>query len=213
MGTTISSFFVLGLLGGFGHCVGMCNPFVLYVACRFHCESTPTWHQRLVPHLFYNLGRISTYSSLGLLCGILGKISGDLTHVQGIASLLAGGFLIFYGLAGLLGKNLAKKLESSAIIKAILGVVKGSRPSHPFFVGLALGLLPCGLVYSALAGAIALGHPLSGGVAMASFGSGTAIAMMIAAFGSGYLIRKRGLLHTFSMCFLIGMGAYFIWFG
>jgi len=208
--STISSFFVLGLLGGFGHCVGMCNPFVLYIASRFGINTASSWFQRISPHLFYNLGRITTYVSLGLLCGILGKISTNLSQIQGGAALFAGIFLVLYALTGLIGSNLTKIIESNRLITLILQTVKNCRPGHPFFTGLALGLLPCGLVYSALAGAIALENPIAGGLAMASFGIGTAIAMTIAAFFSGFLVNRRGMLQKISMLFLLAMGLYFI---
>jgi len=208
--STIGSFFVLGLLGGFGHCVGMCNPFVLYIASRFGRGQQLPWYKCLRPHLLYNLGRITTYTSLGLICGILGKISADLTQIQGIASLVAGIFLILYGCGALLSTAINRLIENSALINFILQGIKKVRPNSPLITGMALGLLPCGLVYSALAGALATGNPISGGLAMASFGGGTTIAMTITALCSDFLMKSRGILRQISMLFLVAMGVYFV---
>lgn len=197
-------------MGGYGHCAGMCNPFVLYIASRFTPSGTVTLIRRFQPHLLYNLGRIVTYTSLGLLFGVLGKISADLTKLQGAAALAAGIFLVCYGSFGLLGISITKRLESFVFIKTILNSLYKVQPGNPFWVGMILGFLPCGLVYSALAGALALGNPLAGGMAMALFGLGTTAAMMTLAFLGNYLTAHRGLLYKLSMLFLAAMGLYFI---
>nr|MBF0221642.1 sulfite exporter TauE/SafE family protein [Desulfobulbaceae bacterium] len=206
----ITGFFVLGLLGGFGHCVGMCNPFVLYIASRFSCKEKSGKLQLLLPHITYNSGRITTYISLGLFCGILGKISGDLIRIQGFAAIAAGIFLVLYGLFGLVGKNLLKKAESITLVTAIINSIRKVEPSSPFLLGITLGFMPCGLVYSALVSAVALGSPLAGGSAMAAFGLGTSVAMLTAALFGNYIISKRGIFNKLSMLLLIGMGIYFI---
>jgi hypothetical protein len=206
----IFSFFPLGLLGGYGHCAGMCNPFVLYVASRFTPSESVSAMRLFRPHLLYNFGRIITYTFLGLFFGTLGKISADLTKLQGAAAIAAGLFLFLYGSFGLFGISLAKKLESLVLVKAIFNSLSTLQPGNPFWVGLLLGFLPCGLVYSALAGALALSSPLAGGLAMTFFGLGTTVAMMTLALFGNYLIAKRGLWHKLSMLFLAVMGLYFI---
>ena len=61
---TTSGFLLLGLLTGLGHCVGMCCPFVLWIAEGDRQTERNGW-ARLVPHLLYNLGRTLTYTGLG----------------------------------------------------------------------------------------------------------------------------------------------------
>src|SRR5512135_1352950 len=78
-------FFTLGLLGGFGHCVGMCAPFVLFVSRREQiAHSHPTGGAAgvgvaarpdagvFVAQLWYTAGRILTYAVLGALAGAFG---------------------------------------------------------------------------------------------------------------------------------------------
>ncbi len=188
----------------------MCNPFILYVSSRFPPKDMQSKAHALLPHLSYNLGRIITYTSLGVFCGIVGKISDDIMQFQGVAALAAGAFLFIYGFLGLTGKNVLKKIESATFTRYFTEGIKTIQPKSPFVVGIALGFLPCGLVYGALAGALALSHPLAGGLAMAQFGLGTGVAMLSASFFSNFLVEKRGFLKKLSMFFLMGMGGYFM---
>ena len=66
-------FFVTGFLGGIGHCVGMCGPFVLYISSRYVGEGKRSGDP-LVPHLYYNAGRVVTYVLLGVAAGLVGGL-------------------------------------------------------------------------------------------------------------------------------------------
>lgn len=163
--------FSLGILGSF-HCLGMCGPIALAIPHSSNDKFTI-----FVDTLLYNFGRILTYSILGFMFGLLG--SGlSLAGLQEKVSLFAGIIL----LAMLL---FPKKYKSSlnnvsffykhvGKLKSKLSFIFSKRSKSSIFVlGLLNGLLPCGLVYVALAASIAGANPWKSSLFMAFFGLGT----------------------------------------
>jgi sulfite exporter TauE/SafE len=207
-------FLTLGLLGGFGHCVGMCSPFVLFVSRRY----APDGQGRVaafVAQAWYTSGRVSTYAVLGAAAGALGgvvELAGALLGLQRTASVAAGLVLVVWALAALV--DLVPGLRSGgALFARVAGAVKGRVPGHPFALGLFLGLLPCGLLYSALIAAVARGGAAEGALALALFGVGTAPALLGVSLADELLARHRVALNRLSQVFLLAMGAWFLWTG
>jgi hypothetical protein len=62
-----------GLLGGFGHCVGMCSPFVLFVSRRYESPGAGR-AAAFVAQSWYAAGRVVTYAALGAVAGALGGV-------------------------------------------------------------------------------------------------------------------------------------------
>ncbi|HYN40044.1 MAG TPA: sulfite exporter TauE/SafE family protein, partial [Rhodospirillales bacterium] len=59
-----------------------------------------------------------------------------------------------------------------------------------YLLGVALGFLPCGLLYGALAAAAASGRPLAGAFAMLAFTLGTVPALLVVGF-AGHVAGRR----------------------
>jgi sulfite exporter TauE/SafE len=172
---------VLGLVGSL-HCAGMCGPLAL--ALPNAAVSTPGY---VAGRLAYNLGRVTTYCLLGVVFGVLGKT----LLLAGIQRWVS----IALGLALLTGLFASRRLAWWQPVTACVQRLKSGmsallrRRSFAALTALGLlnGLLPCGLVYVAGAGAIATGGVLSGVIYMAAFGAGT-VPMMLAISLSGKLI-------------------------
>ncbi len=207
-------FLTLGLLGGFGHCVGMCSPFVLFISRRY---ASPEGGRAsaLRAQLWYTAGRVLTYAALGAAAGAVGgvvQMAGALLGVQRAASVVAGGVLLVWALVAL--SDLVPALETGgALFARVAGRLRGRVPGHPFATGLFLGLLPCGLLYSALIAAVARGGPVEGAVALALFGIGTAPALLGVSLADELLARHRAFVNRLSQVFLLVMGAWFLWSG
>jgi hypothetical protein len=206
-------FLTLGLLGGFGHCVGMCSPFVLFVSRRY---AAPDAHRAMfAAQLWYTAGRLATYAGFGAIAGALGgvvELAGSLIGLQRAAGIVAGSVLVVWALAALW--DLAPHGEAgSGLFTRVAGRVKTQVPGHPFAMGLFLGLLPCGLLYSALIAAVARGGPLEGATALVVFGAGTAPALLGVSLADELLARNRVVLNRLSQVFLLVMGAWFLWTG
>ncbi len=166
----------LGFLGSF-HCVGMCGPIALALPLNKSSKSA-----RLAGGLIYNLGRIITYSLLGGLFGLLGKSFMIAGYKQSLS--IALGILIL--IMVFLPESAMNRFRISSEIYSLIGKLKSKftalfqkkNYSSLFFIGLLNGLLPCGLVYLGIVGAIATGDVLNGALFMAFFGLGTAPAML-----------------------------------
>ncbi|MGD2081095.1 MAG: sulfite exporter TauE/SafE family protein [Nitrospirota bacterium] len=218
--------FLAGLTGGAGHCIMMCGPVVVSYSVGTQCRG-------VLPHLLYNAGRVSTYAVLGGAMGLLGSYAGAQAGLpfprwlQGVPLALAGVLIILMGLsmAGLL--PFIRRIEERAVqMRAVTGLLEYLRespgPGAFYPMGLVLGLIPCGLVYSALlvsarAGMEAAGQAagiLRGAALMLLFGAGTALPLL--AFGgvSGFLGgRMRARFYRLSAMIVIAMGAIFLYKG
>jgi uncharacterized protein len=176
--------FGLGLAGSL-HCVGMCGPLAL---------ALPTPDRRLpafvAGRLAYNGGRVVTYCGLGLLFGLLGQVFAVAGFQQSMS--------IALGVALLAGLFLSPRLihwspvtrSVNGLKRRMSGLLRQRSVTALAVLGLLNGLLPCGLVYVACAGAAATGHLLRGAEYMAIFGAGT-VPMMLAISLSGSLVPLR----------------------
>ncbi len=207
-------FLTLGLLIGFGHCVGMCSPFVLFVSRRY-VKPDAGRSAVLSAQAWYTAGRIVTYAVLGAAAGAVGgvlQVAGGLIGVQRAASIVAGGVLVIWAVVAL--SDLVPRLETGGSLFArVSGALKGRVPGHPFATGLFLGLLPCGPLYSAFIAAAARGGALDGAAALALFGLGTAPALLGVSVADDLLARNRAFVNRLSQVFLLVMGIWFIWTG
>ena len=174
--------FVLGLVGSL-HCAGMCGPLALALPVTGRNAVGFT-----VGRLVYNVGRLFTYCLLGLIFGFVGQtllVAGLQRWVS-----IGLGLLLIVGLIG------SRKLALAAPIvrgvdrlKTVMAAFlqRRSLPALAVLGGLT-GLLPCGLVYVACAGAAATDHWQRGALYMAAFGLGT-FPMMLAIGLSGRLLQ------------------------
>jgi uncharacterized protein len=187
----IGTAFLLGLIGSL-HCVGMCAPLAL--ALPYAREQRYTL---LFQTLKYNFGRALTYAFQGCLLGFLGQ--GLLwSGLQQSLSIFVG--FVFVGVAlwsfFLLNDKKKNVLSatpffqvSTAKFRYIFGKILRGSPSH-FLLGVVNGLLPCGLVYWALATSVLLFSPVKSAIFMFSFGVGTMPLMIATVIGSRYVNRR-----------------------
>jgi len=159
-------------LGGSLHCVGMCGPIAMALPLTARERK-----QVVFQSLLYHFGRITTYGLLGLMMGLLGW-GIALTGYQKIFSIGLGVVLLVTAVFSISIENeiLSSPFFISKInwVKHKLGQllsIKGK--SSAFKIGMLNGILPCGLVYIALAGAVASGSYLNGALYMIAFGFGT----------------------------------------
>ncbi|WP_298738615.1 sulfite exporter TauE/SafE family protein [uncultured Chitinophaga sp.] len=171
----ILSAFSLGFLGSF-HCIGMCGPIALALPVQ-HLQGV----RRLGGILLYNAGRMTTYALLGLVFGWLGR-QFYLGGLQQWLSIVLGALLLLMALLRYLpGRRLGMGTylgQLTAGTRRWLGVLLQRQGFTTLYaIGLLNGLLPCGLVYLGIAGALATVHIYQGGLFMAVFGAGTIPAM------------------------------------
>ncbi|WP_299762323.1 sulfite exporter TauE/SafE family protein [uncultured Pontibacter sp.] len=180
--------FIFGLVGSF-HCVGMCGP----IAMALPFVGSSGWRY-YAGRLLYNSGRIVTYVSMGALAGAFGE-SLQLAGLQQTVSIISGVLiLLLLVLPATLKGKYASMLGTDKLmawVRQKLGYYfQRNSLGSLFMVGLLNGLLPCGFVYIALAGAISA--PSVGGAMlyMALFGLGTFPLMFLVSL-SGRLISLK----------------------
>lgn len=206
--------FSIGMVGSF-HCVGMCGPLALALPLSNDSYAAKFWGS-----LIYNAGRVVTYSMFGFIFGLIGQTAA-LFNFQQWLSIGMGVLIIFFIIA-----PQKYKIQSTAsghtnaffssIRTRLAKLFKQKTSSSLFVIGLLNGLLPCGLVYMAIAGAIAAGDMGKSALFMAAFGLGTLPIMWSIAFFGNYIgvslrqkIRKvYPFMMTLMACMLIlrGMG-------
>lgn len=172
--TLLGGAFLTGLFGGV-HCVGMCGSFAAACAGRHGAGGT----------VLYSAGRVTTYTILGAIAGTFGLALSGL-RVFGLA--LSFALLVYF--AGRLGELWpAVDIRLPWVQRAVKASMKSRWPGGTYVFGLANALIPCGLVYAALALPVAAGSPVDGALAMFAFGLGTVPAMVAVGFGSLGLSR------------------------
>lgn len=204
MSTWALAFFI-GLFGSL-HCIGMCGPLAF---------SVPSYHSGrwliLLDKLVYQFGRIISYSILGVLTGFIGKQLW-LSGLQQSLSIISG-VLIVMAACQRLFKRVRIRNASSAILipfNKLFGYALRHKANH-LIIGMLNGLLPCGFVYLALAGAINTGNIAGSATYMFFFGLGTLPLMFAAAFSMSIaapVFRRR--VNTFIPLLMLCLGIWFV---
>lgn len=224
MPLTETLFFVslsTGLAVGFGHCIGMCGPIV--VSLSLGLAGSSPW----IPQVLYHAGRVMTYVVLGAIFGATGsvvQVTAGLAGFQRGVRIFAGVLIIVMGFVtgGWLpkGRFLEGGDASKSWISRGFGRLSRTRKTAAFFpLGLLLGLLPCGPVYTLLAGAARAGMEsatmqggmISGMGMMAAFGTGTAMPLiLVARLTSVPWLKSKVWIYRSGSLIMIGMGVYFL---
>lgn len=222
-GGLLFGLFLTGLVGSLSHCLGMCGPLVLsQVASRM--EAIPAQvmreHHRITGAVLlpYHLGRITTYIFLG---AVLAAVAGQMVRGDSFRWVAAGclsfAALFLLGMAlpwlkSLFGDT-AQPLQNwwaAGISRRVAPLFAAPFGWRGYVLGLALGFIPCGLIYAALAAAIAGGDALTGALAMGCFALGTVPALVAVGIGGQFalgqwrtaLLRWSPLLLVFNALFL-----------
>lgn len=199
---------VLGLLTGF-HCMGMCGPIAIALPLN-----NKSWGTRVFSALWYNIGRTITYVLLGVVFGILSE-GFSLAGFQRWISILMGIFMIASVLFPKINQMLYRGTGSSKLMngvkKQLSKYFQQASYKSLFITGLLNGLLPCGMVYMALAGAIGVGS-LSGSVLfMLMFGLGTIPMMfLLSMLGNFATIKLKHAINKIIPFIVVIVGVLFI---
>jgi len=207
----IAAVFLMGLLGGV-HCAGMCGGIVGAVSWR-RGESM----RRPAYHVAYNAGRIGSYTLAGTLAGLAGAgglLLEQLLPVRTLLYVTASILLIVQGLylAGI-GRGNAYLERAGGRIWAYIqprsrALLPVDTPGKALLLGTLWGFLPCGMVYSALAIALATADPVNGALTMLMFGLGTAPNLLAMGYAAGTLRRQlnKGSVRLAAGMLVIGFG-------
>ena len=185
MSEVVGAGFILGFAGSL-HCVGMCGPII--IANPYQSES---WLKRFGSTLIYFIGKASTYAILGLIVGLIG-VSVIPKAWQQTISIATGIFmLMMIWVPRLVKSSSSPSFIHSFVIKKMSHWIKSTSIFSQLILGSLNGLLPCGLVYMALAASLTTSDTMSSSVFMFVFGLGT----MPLLFGLG--VSKQAISFSF----------------
>ena len=201
--------FIFGLISSF-HCVGMCGPIAMML---------PVDHQNSTRKAFqvatYHFGRLTAYGTIGLIFGAMGK-GFFLAGMQQQLSIAIGVLMIVFILVPerkLAQYNFSKPIyKVISKVKSVLGKqFKNKSYKSLFTIGLLNGFLPCGMVYVALFGAIAMQSVSYGIFYMLLFGLGTMPLMSVVIYVNSFVTPNfRNKIQTFIPYVAVFIGCLFI---
>lgn len=196
---------VLGFLGSFGHCVGMCGPLTVAFSLPREQQNS-TWQQQLYFHGLLNLGRLVSYALVGAAIGALGSVLIASGHMAGVDSglrrslaLMTGVLLIWFGLHQVKPELLPKipllhPIQGDLHQRLSHAMMRLSTGAHwwtPALLGVTWGLMPCGFLYAAQIKAAETGTLWMGSATMLAFGLGTLPTMLGVGVATSLVSRDR----------------------
>ncbi len=204
--------FIFGLISSL-HCIGMCGPIAMMLPVDRDNSA-----KKVTQILTYHIGRLTAYAMIGFLFGLLGK-GLFLAGIQQELSLFIGIMMIL--IIAIPERTFAKYNFSKPLCR-IISYVKTALGSQfkkrsycsLFTIGLLNGFLPCGLVYVALFGAIAMQSVSLGTFYMILFGLGTVPMMSSVVYVNSFLsISFRSKIQKVIPYVAILIGILFIFRG
>ncbi len=178
---------LLGIISSL-HCVGMCGPIAMMLPVD---RTNPS--RKALQILVYHLGRLTAYGLLGLVFGLLGR-GFYLAGMQQHLSITVGVLMIVVAVVP--EKVLARYNFSKPVYKVIAAIkshlgqqFKRKSVDALFTIGLLNGFLPCGMVYAALFGALAMPNLMSSMSYMFLYGLGTVPLLSAVVYASQWISR------------------------
>ena len=198
---------LLGLASSF-HCVLMCGPIAMALPVgRF------TRVKKSFGIALYSIGRISTYVFLGVIAGLLG-IGASIYGFQDLISLVMGVLLMLFAIFPVILKYFEKRSskiiwKSKSISKVFGSLFKSGKLESLFYLGFINGLIPCGLVYVAIASSLVLEQFYEFALFMFLFGLGT-VPLMVLVILFGVELKKKivGKFRLIIPIFVFLLGVY-----
>ena len=216
---SIISIITIAFLGSFGHCVGMCGGIVIaYSSTKIKSD----WTKKIqaIAHLLYSFGRVTTYTILGALFGLVGGVVTFDNLSSGIFLIITGLMMVLVGLS-LMGKIrfltiLEHSCSKSPLYQSTFKSLLGSQSLFSFYLlGMLNGLLPCGFVYVFAITAASTGSALWGAFVMLIFGLSTIPALFSLGFFVGLFKQSnmRDLFIKLASFLVIAFGIYIAYLG
>lgn len=201
--------FIFGLISSL-HCIGMCGPIAMMLPVD---HNNPT--RKALQVMTYHIGRLTAYALLGLAFGMLGNG----LYLAGLQQQVSIGVGIMMIVIALVPERIFAKYNFSKPVYKLISNIKSSLGKQfkkksfdaLFSIGFLNGLLPCGLVYAALFGAIAMQNVVLGMSYMVLYGLGTVPMMSLIVYTSGLLsMPMRNKLQKGIPVVMVCLGVLFI---
>ncbi len=205
---------LLASLVGSVHCAGMCGGFV----CFYTGTNSGTDAAALRAHAMYNVGRLTSYLSLGAIAGAIGAGVGSLGAMAGLqhaAAVVAGALMIGWAISTIaaqrgvrVGSLRAPESWQRAMGRLLHAVREQPMATRAWLTGLLTTMLPCGWLYVFVATAGGSGSIRAGVLTMAMFWIGTVPALLAVGLGAQRLfgpLRQRLPMLSATLVLIMGL--------
>ncbi len=204
----------IAFIGSLGHCSGMCGGFVLAYT---HSKIDPKWQKsyQAIAHMFYNIGRASSYAILGAIFGAIGSVLSFGMTIKGIIFIFVGLIMILMGLSFIGKFKFLTRIEGSIantefFKNSFRNLLENQNLRSFYLLGVLNGFIPCGFVYFFLAAAVATSSIIDGAIVMFIFGIATIPTLFSIGFVTGFLksIKVRSIITKISAILIIMFGLF-----
>jgi uncharacterized protein len=209
--------FIIGLIAATSTCLAVSGGLLLAVAAKYS-EAHPNLSgtKKFKPHIFFNIGRIVSYTVFGALLGALGSLFMFSSGVSGIITVVVSIVMIFIGLQmlNLFPAKFSVKMPKFIAHRVYDEITKEYRPSAPFFLGATTFFLPCGFTQALQLYVLTTGDWVTGALTMLVFSLGTAPSLIglgaVTSFTKGsfhkHFLRFAAVLVILLGVFSLGSG-------
>lgn len=196
---TYPMLFLFGLVTGL-HCIGMCGSFVVAYSTKHMSEG----NEDKFAHLKYGGAKVVSYTVIGGVMGLIGSVFAFTPEIRGAIGVLAGIFLVIYGLNML---NIFPALRKLQLRLPSFGSPENAQDRGPVYMGLANGLfLACGPLQAMYIYAAGTGSAAQGALSLLIFGLGTLPFMMLFGFSLSSLTKYLHRIVKFSGALVLVLG-------
>lgn len=206
--TSFSVVLLIGLTAGFSTCMALVGGLILGVSAR-HAAKHPeaTVIQKFRPHLFFNLGRIFSYTFFGGILGLIGSAFHLSSILLGILTIIIGGVMLIMGvkLIGLFPKLESVNISLPSKINKILGIKKHEKEygvKNAMIIGALTFFLPCGFTQAMQLYAVSTGNFIQGSLIMGLFAIGT-LPGLLSVGGIAALVKGKFALYFFKVAGIV----------
>ncbi len=209
----------IAFVGSFGHCVGMCGGFIVaYSSAKI--DSSMSLLAQVTRHSTYNIGRVFSYTILGMIFGGIGALISWNANLHGML-FIAAGFLMILTAAGMVGFSkfihiLEHSFTSFPWFKRLFSYLLKSKSLGSFFaLGMMNGFFPCGFVFFFIAKAATSASVLTGGLIMMAFGLATIPALLALGQSVSFLraVAFRQAMNRIAALVIFIYGIFSIYYG
>ena|SRR3989338_1364429 len=179
--------FLIGLVAAFSTCMAVSGGLLLGIATKYneaHPDLTPK--QKFKPHIYFNIGRIVSYTLLGGLLGAVGSIFKISPKASGFITIFVSIIMLSLGFQILNIFSFTNRLKikmPKLVVHKIHNLSVSNSKSAPFFFGSSTFFLPCGFTQALQLYVLSTGSFLVGSLSMFAFSLGTLPALL----STGYL--------------------------
>lgn len=204
--------FLIGLVAAVSTCIAVTGGLLLAVASKYN-EQNPSLngYQKFKPHIYFNIGRVLSYTLLGGAVGALGSVLTISSRVTGVMTIFVSLIMLILGFQLL---NLFPGLRRfqpkmpKFLAHKIHDMTDSQRKGAPFMLGASTFFLPCGFTQALQLYILSQGSFTVGALTMLAFSLGTLPALVSLGAISSFIkgaFQKRFLRFAGATVVLLGL--------